>query len=456
MRAAALTTIALAACVPSVAQVEAPVRATLRTRLGAEPTADDAAVRTALAQPLTRASVTRIALARNARVAAALAEVGIAAGDAAAARGIGRTQLALSAYLASSGDLLGGHADVVHDVTALILAAPRRRAGEATLSAAPARATAEVLAVAARADGAFLAVAAATAELALARTVFDAAEAAADLTGRVHAAGGTTDLALAREQSLREEARLAVARTEAAVEVARAELDAALGLAGDDTRWTLGEGVPELPATPPALDDLEGTAVATSLELAALRADALAAANRARAAKVGAWLPELSAGVGVEYHDGEYYPGPALHVGLPLGSGERGRAAAEVAAERRVAHRTTAAAVELRALARAARMRALAAYEEARHLRDVLVPLRRRVLDETVLQYNAMNASPFELLLARRELAAAERELVGARHRFAAAMTTVDALRRGATVGVTATAAAAAPARAPEPHRGGH
>lgn len=449
--------LALAACVPSVREVEAPVRTTLRTRAGEEP-GDAAAARAALARPLTRDAVRRLALV-SPRAGAALATVGVAAGEAAAQRGLGHTALELESYFTDSGSLLGGHVTVHHDILDLVLMAPRRRAGGARLSAAQARAAGELIALAAEAELAFPELAGAAETAAAARTIFDAAAAAADLTERIHAAGGTTDLALAREQVRREEARLALARAEAATEAAREELNAVLGLSGADTRWTLGDGVPELPAAPPALDDLEATAVATSLALAALRSDAVAAANRAREAGVKAWLPSLAVGVTAEYHDGGWFPGPAVSLGLPLVSGERGRAAAARADGQRVAALTTATAAELRARARAARLRALVAFDEARHLRDVLVPLRRRVLDETLLQYNAMNASPFELLAVRGELAASELALVDARRRFAAAMVAVESLRRGVTVGGHGAAVVAPAPSSPASgggHRGGH
>ena len=430
----AVAVAALGACVPAVSTVEAPVRTTLRTRLGDAPAADDADVTAALRKPLTRASIAQIALARSPRIRAAFEELGVSAGEAAALRSLGRTDIDVAFFLGDDG-IASGHVEVLHGISDLLLAAPRGRAGDARLAAAQARAAARVLGVIARADHAYLAVAAASEELAAARTTFDAAGAAADVIERIHAAGGVHDLALAREQSLREEARLAVARAETAVEVAREELNAALGLSGDDTRWSIGDGVPDLPAAAPSLDDLESTAVATSLELAALRHDALGAANVRRDAGVRTWLPDVGVGVAAEYHDGAWLPGPALRIGLPLLSGERARAAAAGADQRRVGAMSTAIAVEVRAAARAARMRALAAYDEARHLRDVLVPLRRRVLEETVLQYNAMNAGPLELLAARRDLVGAERMSIDARRRFAAAMIDVAALRHGAAVG---------------------
>lgn len=437
--------LALAACVPSVREVEAPVRATLRTRLGAEPARDDEATRKALAAPLTRASVRQLALA-SPRAQAALARLGVAAGDAAALRSLGLTELEGTLHLGAGGSLVAGEVELTHDLLDLVLAAPRRRAGQAQLEAAQARAAADLVALVAAAEEAYVAVAAARDAVAASRDGFDAAAAAADLVERIHAAGGTTDLALAREQAMREEARLDVARAEAEAEAVRAELDATLGLTGASTSWTAGEGVAELPAEPPKLDDLESTAVATSLELAALRADALAAANRAREAGVKAWLPELGAGVAAEYHDGDWVPGPTVRVGLPLVSGDRARARAARAAGDEVAARTLAVASEVRARARAVRMRALASYDEARHLRDVLLPLRRRVLEETVLQYNAMNASPLELLIARRELTRTELALLAARRRFVSSMIAVEALRDGAAV-----ASGHAPSPSPSP-----
>ena len=40
-------------------------------------------------------------------------------------------------------------------------------------------------------------------------------------------------------------------------------------------------------------------------------------------------------------------------------------------------------------------------------LRRVLVPLRSRIVEETQLEYNAMQESPFQLLMAKREEIAA-------------------------------------------------
>ena len=118
-------------------------------------------------------------------------------------------------------------------------------------------------------------------------------------------------------------------------------------------------------------------------------------------------------------------------IGLPLfnqGQGPRAKANAEL---RRAQNEAIATAVELRATARATRQRVLGAYAEAKHLFDVVLPNRGTVLSETLKQYNAMNASTFELLVARTKLVEAGRDYVDALRRFWIASADARALSRG-------------------------
>ncbi len=107
----------------------------------------------------------------------------------------------------------------------------------------------------------------------------------------------------------------------------------------------------------------------------------------------------------------------------------RARANAEL---RRSRNEATATAVEVRARARAVRQRVLGAYAEAKHLRDVVLPQRQRIVDETLAHYNAMNASTFELLSARRDLVDAGRQYIDAMRMFWRASGDARALSRGA------------------------
>ena len=59
--------------------------------------------------------------------------------------------------------------------------------------------------------------------------------------------------------------------------------------------------------------------------------------------------------------------------------------------------------VEVRSRARAAFAQTSAAYERARHYYDVLLPIRQQVLEQTQLQYNAMQIGAFQLLVAKQQ-----------------------------------------------------
>jgi len=411
----------LASCVPSQQELRAPVIERVHA-----PKID---VSAALTRPIDSETAVAIALANSPRLAAALDELGVAGGDLASALGLGPTNVDVALRFGDKGHEY--ELDAVQNVLGLVAMPRRRAAAQAELAAVQAQAAATALRLAARVRIAFADLLAAQAEVELRHTAFDAADAAATVRERMHAAGNTTDLAQARDRDAREQTRIDLSRAEAELERRRERINALLGLTGAQTMWLASGTLHELPAQPPALDDLETAAVAASLDLTAGRARSEAAANRAGAAWLAAILPELGVGVSAMDRDGDLEIGPAIRIGIPLldqRSGARARAKAELA---RSQHELMASAVELRAEARAARITALAAYEEARHLHDIVLPLRQQIVDETLLHYNAMDADPFQLIVARRELADAGHQYLDALRRYWNASAEVDALRAG-------------------------
>ena len=428
-----LVAIALAACAPSTSSLRRPVDAELARRLGhdLELASDDPRVAKAIAlrleRPLDVEGAVRIALANSARLKVALDELGIAGSGLAVT--LGPAVVELEHRRGGGGQET--EVAVIQDILGVITSARRRAAGHADVAAARATATATALRLAARVEIGFHDLLAAQQDLELRRLAFDAADAAAIVRERMHAAGNTSDLAQARDRDGREQARIELARAEAAIELRREAINALLGLTGEQTKWTASGRLPELPAAAPSLDAIEATAVTASLDLAAGTARADAAANHAADERLRTFLPHLGIGVAAADHDGELRVGPAIAIGIPLfdwNTGGRARARAE---ERRAQHELTAIAVELRAGARAARITALAAYGEARHLRELVLPLRQQIVDETLKHYNAMDADPFTLIVARRELADAGQQYIDALRRYANAMAAVRALERG-------------------------
>lgn len=439
MKAILLVCLAVSACVPSRTAVFGPVDREIEKRLGIGATwhedADPrvpAAVTALLAKPLDRDTAIRIALATNRRLQAQYDQLGIAASEIASATVLPPLEVDLETKIALDGPGDEIELDVIQDVLELIQLPQRRGVARADLDAARARAVAATVELVARVEGSYLDLVAAQQDLALRQTAFDAASASAEIADRQFAAGNIAEVSVIRERDQRDLARIELGRAQVEVETRREALNEVLGLSGEATRWTVGQRLAELPTDAPKLDELERDAIAASLDIAAIRAEAEAAAGRVGIARVRAWLPKLGVGVSADHKDGEWDAGPAISIGLPLFNQQQGPRAKANAELRRARNTAIATAVELRARARAVRQRALGAYAEAKHLRDVVLPRRQRLVDETLKQYNAMNASTFELLSARRELVEAGRLYIEALRRFWRAAADARALARGA------------------------
>jgi outer membrane protein TolC len=424
--------LALAGCVPSSQEVRAPVDRLVTERLGADraPAALSAAQLDALlAQPIDAATAVRIALATSPRLRVAFDQLDIAAADVAIALGLG--PVTVDAQLRFVGDHDEYEVDAIQNLLGLVTAPARRAAAHAELAATRAAVAAAALRLAARVEIAFDDLLAAQQDVALRQTAFDAAAAAATLRERMHAAGNTTDLALARDRAAHEQARLELDRARAAATARREAAGAVIGLSGVRTAWAAAGELRALPAAAPALDALEATATAASLELAAGRDRRDAAEQRARDERLRSVLPELGVGIAVADDGRGTGVGPALRIGIPLldpRSGSRARADALV---RRADHELEAQRVALATAARVAGNAALATYQEARHLRDVVLPLRQQIVGETLRHYNAMDADPFALIAARQDLIEATHQYIDAVRRYWNAMAEATALSRG-------------------------
>jgi cobalt-zinc-cadmium efflux system outer membrane protein len=155
-------------------------------------------------------------------------------------------------------------------------------------------------------------------------------------------------------------------------------------------------------------DGLEMRALRQSLDLASARQQMVTAGEQLGFNHAAALIPEASLGGGAEFEEGGWEVGPVLSFPIPLfdqGQARIGRAAAEL---RRAQQTYYALGVRVRAVARAVRERVQGAQDRARYYRDIVLPLLERIVNETQLQYNAMQLGVFDLLRAReRQIQAA-------------------------------------------------
>jgi outer membrane protein, heavy metal efflux system len=111
---------------------------------------------------------------------------------------------------------------------------------------------------------------------------------------------------------------------------------------------------------------------------------------------------------------------------------------------RRARQLYAATAVEVRAEARAAAIRLRAARERANYIRRVVLPLRQRIVEQSQLQYNAMQIGVFPLLQARQQQVQAAADYIRALRDYWLARAQVEQvvngrLPRGGSAGAAAT-----------------
>ena len=93
------------------------------------------------------------------------------------------------------------------------------------------------------------------------RRLVQALAIAFEVAQRLHDAGNITDLDLARERALLEEAKLQLRAAEIAVRQSREHLNTLMGLWGQQTAWHIDKRLPDLPAQPTPFAELERRAL---------------------------------------------------------------------------------------------------------------------------------------------------------------------------------------------------
>ncbi|NOK09927.1 TolC family protein [Corallococcus exercitus] len=240
--------------------------------------------------------------------------------------------------------------------------------------------------------------------VALRREVLQAADAAADLSGRQRAAGNVTALALATEQAALEQARLELAQDELALFEAREHLNRLMGLFGARVQWTLGRKLPEVPATEASLEHLETLAIRQRLDIDAARKQVSLLWNALELARSTRFFGRVD--VGVHTHrdaNGPRLLGPTLSLELPIFDQRQALIAKLEAQHRQGEDRLTELSVNARSEVRAARARLVTLRNMAERYQKVVLPLRTTILEESQRQYNAMQIGLPGLLIARRD-----------------------------------------------------
>jgi outer membrane protein TolC len=257
--------------------------------------------------------------------------------------------------------------------------------------------------------------------------VKQAAEASAELARRMEQVGNFNKLQRAREQSFQADAALNLARAEQAQRSTRERLTRLLGVWGAQTQFTLPERLPDLPAQPLDLPDIERVALAQRLDVQGARLAAEQTARNLGLTRRTRFINVLELGlVRNSSNEAPTQRGWELSVELPLFDWSGARVARSEAVYMQSVHRAAETAINARSEVREAYGAYRSAYDIARHHLDEIVPLRQRIAEENVLRYNGMLIGVFELLADARAQIASVNNAIEAKRDFWVAQADLD------------------------------
>ncbi len=355
-----------------------------------------------LKHPLTAESAVELALLNNRGLQASFSELGIAEADRVRAGRLANPTLGFGR--------LGGNGvteidrSVLFDVLGLLTLPVASQVAQGQLEQAQYRAAFDAVGVAAEARKAFYGAVAAQDLVSYYEQVKDAADASSELARRMLQAGNFSKLAQMREQAFHDDATANLARARHRAVVGRERLIRALGLSGDQLAFVLPEHLPELPKSPLEPRDAEQTAIDKRLDVLMARRSAEATAKALGLTRSTRFINVLEAGYANKSQTGETRRnGYEIQLELPLFDFGATRTARAEATYMQAVHRTAEVAVNAQSDVRETYSAYRTAFELARQYRDEIVPLRKRISEETLLRYNGMLASVFELLADARD-----------------------------------------------------
>lgn len=420
-------------------------------RTGEQADSADARVAELLKQPLTADSVVEIALLNNRDLQASYAELGIAESDLVRAGRLANPSFSFGRL--GGGGVVEIDRAVLFDVLGLFTMPWTRQVEQRRFEQAQLQAAFVTVGVAGEARTAFFDAVTAQQLVGYFGQVKEAADASNELAKRMAAAGNFSKLAQMREQSFYSDATAQLARAQHRAVAARERLNRVLALSGDPLVFTLPDRLPDLPAAPAEPKDAEQTAMHMRLDVLMAKRTTESTAKSLGLTKTTRFINVLHAGYQNKSTTGEPRSnGYEIEFELPLFDFGSARVARAEATYMQAVSRTAQVAVNARSEVRESYSAYRTAYDLAKHYRDEVVPLRKRISDENLLRYNGMLASVFELLVDAKDQIASVTGAVEALRDYWVAETNLQSALTGRSpapapaMGASGAAASAQPA----------
>jgi outer membrane protein TolC len=411
------------------------------------------AVRKLLAQPLTADAAVQVALFNNSGLQASYAELGIAEADLVQAGRLRNPGFSFARK--HRADEVEYERAFIFDLMGLLTMPIRTQLERERFELAQGRMAADIMQVAADTRRAWISAIAAQQSAAYAEQVKEAAEAASELARRMVKAGNFSKLDQAREQAFYADATAQLARARQQALAERERLTRLLGLWGNDIAFKLPERLPDLPPSLRDMTDIERQAMQQRLDVQEAARNAENIANSLGLTRATGYFSVLEAKYIRNSESGKpRQTGYEIELRLPIFDSGSAKLARAENTHRQAANRAADIAIRARSEVREAYGAWRSNYDLARHYRDEVVPLRARISEETLLRYNGMLMSVFELLAESRQQVGAVINAIEAQRDFWLADTTLQFTINGKSPGAIAASGGSLRAAAPAAEAG--
>lgn len=218
---------------------------------------------------------------------------------------------------------------------------------------------------------------------------------------KLRLAGNITELKLSEKHSAYEQAKLEVAKKEIILLDSKEIINNLLGLWGKDIHWNYCKKMPTISENEQKHCEIETIAIKSNL---LLKSSFNAMKAKAASLKIDTTKLTFNSflfGASGQYDENIWFIGPQFSLGLPIfdvGKVHSIKSRAEISY---LWKKFISQAITIRAVARKTQFNYSNAYQQASIVKNTLIPLSEKILEETILQHNAMQLGVFAVLAAK-------------------------------------------------------
>ncbi len=356
----------------------------------------------------------QVALLNNKGLQAAYADVGLSATDVWQEKLLVNPRLGIGATgIGATGFGFGRTIEtaVVNNILALITRPRRVAVADARFRQAQLRAAEETLRLAADTRRAWINAVSAWESVSYLNQAQAAADAASELAKKLGETGAFTKAGQAREHAFYAELTGRTAKVRLEARLAKEELTRLMGLWGSDVDYQVPNALPALPKGAKVKRAIEAEALRSRVDLDVAKLELEALAKSYGLTEATRYLTDLELLTGVEVEREKEEDGGTKNLvagnvdvefAIPIFDSGKARMRKAELSYMQAANLLAEKAVNVRSEARAAFDAYRSSYDIARHYRNNVVPLRKKIEEESVLTYGGMITNTFELLADTR------------------------------------------------------